>query len=1283
LGVVIFDKAVEERARTEGEFNGTFRSFYSWLGYGDRFGAINVKDLNELDLSKPISADLQLAAEIMLHDENYYPSIFRSDTTPTEAKSVYAEYFKKQFEPLEKKLAEHYKVRNYEHPTDAESFNRILNENGLVFEDLRDPWGQAYRTVFEVQRMNDIVRIITAGADKKFDTDDDFTVSSSSFLYFTPTANRIDKAVKDFYARTGGYIRDEKTLFQELGVSQLTDRFGRPYRILFNTETRYFTIRIHSDGQNGRYESYDYSDDFNVHEVRQDYFSKTELKINQTLQSADKMPMDETELKALLKQNGIDLDEVRDGWGEKIYLVKREFSRYENVIKEEIVSEYGKQETTKRKVVTPVTRGYLSFVLRSRGADKAENTSDDFTLAEFARVIWEQTKDDPKPVYKPSSFGAGTNSIGGTVTDPNGAVVPNATITATNSEKTQNRSTMTDENGRYLIGGLEAGTYELRASAAAFKDMVIQNVVVSASGLTKVDFVLEIGSVAETVSVMAEAVKVETTSASISVRKIEALPAAPRNLLALEAGSGLGQNEDEETTAQKSTPKLREYFPETLVWSPEIVTDKDGKAQLTFKMADNITTWKLYTIASTKNGKFGVAEKEITAFQPFFVDLDPPKFLTAGDEIYLPTQVRNYTPARQKVDVTMSKADWFSFLETETRALARTQTDSVQKIEVEKNAAGIALFGFKAETPVKDGKQRVTAIAAKDSDAIEKGVTVRPNGEEIVRTDAKLFSNSARFEIDFPQNALPKTPKSELKIYPNLLAHVTESVEGLLRRPYGCGEQTISSIYPNLMILKFKSKPSAAAGGQYAAKSDIERKARKNLQKGYERLLGYQVDDGGFSYWGGKDSADLALTAYALRFLADAGQFIEVDAKLVAKATDFLVKQQRADGSFYKKYYGEKEEDKARVKMLTTYLARTLALLGRNATVKDPASTTEKESLSKALNYLKTRNAEIDEPYALALYALASFDAGNTEEAEKTVARLLSLAKSEGNLAYWNLEANTPFYGWGAVGRIETTALVVQALLEAERQESKGERKDLISRGTMFLLKHKDRYGVWYSTQTTINVLDTFLASLGEIKDQTISVSMNGEKLRDFAVPAEQIEPIVLDLSEKLGNTNRLEIKSSDDSPVMSQLVKTHYIDWKDSVSTNRNVNDSRAIRLDYKCDKLNPKIMETVTCSVAAERIGFQGYGMLLAEIGIPPGADVSRESLEKAFEGDWSLSRYEVLPDRIVVYMWAKAGGSRFNFSFRPRYGINAVTPMSIVYDYYNEESRGVVSPLQFAVR
>jgi hypothetical protein len=106
-------------------------------------------------------------------------------------------------------------------------------------------------------------------------------------------------------------------------------------------------------------------------------------------------------------------------------------------------------------------------------------------------------------------------------------------------------------------------------------------------------------------------------------------------------------------------------------------------------------------------------------------------------------------------------------------------------------------------------------------------------------------------------------------------------------------------------------------------------------------------------------------------------------------------------------------------------------------------------------------------------------------------------------------------------------------------------------------------------------------------------------------------------------------------------------------------------------------------TAGVEAERIAYHGYGMLLAEIGTPPGADVSRESLQAAVDADSSISRYDVLPDRIILYMWSKAGGTKLNFKFRPRYGINAKTPASVIYDYYNPEAQATVAPLKFVVR
>ncbi|HEY0458022.1 MAG TPA: alpha-2-macroglobulin family protein [Pyrinomonadaceae bacterium] len=1269
LGVVVFDKAIEERARTDGGFTGMFEDYKGWLGYGESFGGVNVKDLNELDLSKPIPAELQTVAEVILHDGYYRPNVFHSRSFDTNAKSVYAEFFKKQFEPIEKVLSGHYAKHDFEHPTDDESLRKILRANGVNLDDLRDPWGQPFKAVFETEKVQDVLRIVSAGADKTFGTKDDFTVSSSSFIYFTPTGNLIDKAVTDYHKRTGGFIRDEKTLFAGLGISELKDRFGNPYRVTLEVNGKYYVMKIRSAGKDGKYDTGYSSDDFDVWTNRIDYFADTQSAIVKILETANIFPQDESQFKAVLRDGGVDFDRLTDGYGKKLYLVRKRTSRYTDKRVLEKVQKYGETTAIERLVIVPVTEDVITFTVRGKGADRRENTSDDVTFAEFQHVISEQTRTDEKP--KPVSIQPaalllrdGTGSISGTVRDASGAAITGATVTATNEKTNVTRSVTSNEDGIYTIVSLAVGRYSVNAEAANFKKAVRESVPVTANSNTKVDFSLDVGTVSAVVDVESSATTIDTSSSSISsstnAQQIALLPKRvdSSNFLKMIPGARTdsltgGFTADDGTNNEKSTPRLREYFPETLVWSPELVTGTDGKAALDFKMADNITTWKLYTVASTRAGKIGVAEKEITVFQPFFVDLEPPKFLTDGDEIYLPAQVRNYTAAKQTVDVSMTKADWFSFLGADK-----------QTVEVASNAAANAVFGFKAVIPVKDGKQKVTAIAISDADAIEKPVTVRPNGQEVVRTESKLFAGAAAFDVDFPADALPKSARAELKIYPNPMSHVTESVEGLLKRPYGCGEQTISSTYPNLMILKFKS---ASPG---AGKTLVEKRAKKFLDAGYKRLLGYQTADGGFSYWGGKDSSDLALTAYALRFLSDARGFIEVDPKVVENARNYLIKQQRGDGSFTKKYSWETVEDTARAKLFTSYVARTLAMLK-----------TEKGVLDKALVYLKTRNAEIEEPYALALYTLANFDAGERDEADKTLLRLQSMAKDENGFLYWSLETNTPFYGWGTAGRIETTALVLQALLKSKDQSP--QTRDQISKATMFLLKSKDRYGVWYSTQTTINVLDAFLASLTPGKNQTISVSVNGEKLKDFAVQAEQIEPVVLDLTGNLSAANRVEVASSDNSQVMAQIVRAHYVDWKDAEISNRSVNDSRAVRLDYKCDKQQAKIMETVNCAVEAERVGFKGYGMLLAEIGIPPGADVSRDSLDKAFDADWSLSRYDVLPDRIVVYMWARAGGSKFNFSFKPRYAVNAQTPASLLYDYYNDEARATLAPQRFEVK
>ncbi len=1268
LGVVILDKAIEERARANADFGSRYQDFCSGfsnlLGLNVGFGGLTRNNLDNLDLRRKPSTDLNLAAEISLRND-IYPKFFRSREFRRELIAAFAPVFDKQFEPIKNALNKRFKEHG-ESPASENDLRRILDLAEIDFAALRDPWNGSYRVSFETKKGVRKLKIESAGADKKFETNDDLTASTQDFEYFRPIGEKLTLAVAKYHQRIGGFVRDYATLQTEakrenVDLNNLRDVFGNPYHVKFGISQSNFVITVQSGGPNGKLDSEvndRQNDDFTVWTNSADYFTVTRANMTKAvgdyLREKQMFPPNENELKLVLKTLGFDLDALRDVFNNPYYLSRKQIARYADKLT--IVKNYGKTNSA----IKPITQQIITYAVKSAGEDGRPNNNDDFELATFTGVVAEQTKNNSigKAATNQIVTTSITGAISGTITDPNGAIIPAVKVSAVQQNAANvSFEEISNEDGYFLLQNLPAGTYELTFDAQSFKRAVVQSVPVQTENVTEVNVSLEVGGTTEVVTVTSDAAVTETASASmastVTVRQINELPINGRkfeSLVKLKPGTAKGVNKNAESEQQIETPRLRKYFPETLVWQPELVTDANGKASLNFKLADSLTTWKMAVVGSTVDGEIGVAEKEFKTFQPFFAEHDPPKILTAGDRIALPVVLRNYLDKPQKVSATMKEESWF-----------KLSGSASQTLEVAPNSAQNAIFNFEAVAAVKDGKQRVTAIGTDSSDAIEKPVTVHPNGREVAVTESRIFREAAAFEVNFPADALPNTQKAELKIYPNLMSHVVEAIEGILHRPYGCGEQTISSTYPSLLILK------AAKNG---ADSELKSRARKYLQIGYDRLLGYKAADGGFNYWG-RGAADVPLSAYALRFLLDAREFVAVDEDLIKETGDFLVKEQTADGSW---------RDSA---VITAYTARILAM-----TARDEKS---KAALQKALKFLQTESAKIDEPYVLAQNALALFDAGETDAALKIAEKLKTLAKTEGDGIYWKLETNTPFYGWGIAGRTETTALVLQVLAKAEKithNDAKAQGDNQISQGLQFLLKNKDRYGVWYSTQTTINVLDTLIALLpkGESAEQQTAaeIFVNGQKARGLLLSNKLNNPTTLDLSELLTQTvNRVEIRQNGAaSPASAQVVQNYYVAWNQE--NGFRANDANGLRLKVDYDKTNTAISDEITCRVDVERVGFKGYGMLIAEIGLPPGADVSRESLEKAVaDSGWNLSSYDILPDKLIVYLWAKPGGSKFEFRFKPRYGIEASTAPSLAYDYYNPESNAVLAPTRFSVK
>ena len=113
---------------------------------------------------------------------------------------------------------------------------------------------------------------------------------------------------------------------------------------------------------------------------------------------------------------------------------------------------------------------------------------------------------------------ATTGNIEGRVLDPNGAVVPGASVTATNQETGFARDATADEDGNYRLILLPPGRYTVKATAANFATAQFGDVVVTVGGATALDLTLGVGGTTTDITVTSEAPVVETTRTSVSTR---------------------------------------------------------------------------------------------------------------------------------------------------------------------------------------------------------------------------------------------------------------------------------------------------------------------------------------------------------------------------------------------------------------------------------------------------------------------------------------------------------------------------------------------------------------------------------------------------------------------------------------------------------------------------------------------------------------------------------------------------------------------------------------------
>jgi hypothetical protein len=138
-----------------------------------------------------------------------------------------------------------------------------------------------------------------------------------------------------------------------------------------------------------------------------------------------------------------------------------------------------------------------------------------------------------------SSLMAQDATIVGTVTDPSGASVPNVKITVTNLETSLVHSAVTGDSGQYAVPELKIGHYDLKAEAAGFKVAEQKGVVLQVGDRARLDFQMQLGGAQETVTVEANAIRIQSDSGEqsnvITGQQISQIAVAGRSMYQLAA----------------------------------------------------------------------------------------------------------------------------------------------------------------------------------------------------------------------------------------------------------------------------------------------------------------------------------------------------------------------------------------------------------------------------------------------------------------------------------------------------------------------------------------------------------------------------------------------------------------------------------------------------------------------------------------------------------------------------------------------------------------------------
>jgi len=533
----------------------------------------------------------------------------------------------------------------------------------------------------------------------------------------------------------------------------------------------------------------------------------------------------------------------------------------------------------------------------------------------------------------------------------------------------------------------------------------------------------------------------------------------------------------------------RKNFKETVYYSAFVKTDKNGKAELSFKLADNLTTFRAMVVSVDKKDKFGYGELDILVKKELILKPAMPYFLRLNDRFTGGVTVTNNSDKNRNVKV---KTD-FSGIELMDR-------NDVKTIVLEPSETKSVLFDFKKGSDSISPEFTFKAISGSFSDGYNLKIPLRRQlYSESTANFGKVNDKKVKESIVVPSNSLREQDKLEISLSSSSIIGVKKNLDSLNKYPYNCLEQKISKTTPYLFD-EFLKKYSLTKIG----KNKIDDKIINLL-----KVVGdYQTVNGGFKYYPDSYFVNSYLSCYVTEFMLNAkDKGFRIDKNILEKSENYL--RRICKNTSYKGYPYSNN-------IFTMIQAYALFVLSKDNIF-----------LNDALNNLYEIRDRV--PLEGINYLIRALDKNKKmPDYMKAVLTKILLNKMKDEPTKTHFENYEDRYWWTVHGSsIRTTSTVLETLLEvygrfpyAEKiarwlATKQNQKRYLSTQENVFMLRSFEKYYQVFEKDTPDFIAKVLFNGIKKIEQKfsmrTKKASLHSIKLQDYR-PNQKVD---IDISKK------------------------------------------------------------------------------------------------------------------------------------------------------------------------